>query len=298
MTKPGPPVNATPGGNTTVVAGYSKKQRRDDIVEMLKADLATPAVYGSAIFKKYMPNYNADDHKTDGYTTCIEFPQGVGLQWVKNYRFKNQGRKYLAWAESAGLGMKPSRRPKFILQGLEALRDGAQPPSCWKRSGGAARPKPGDFYALVNPVKTPKQGGTPEEQHTRGTGFPHVGVFISNSAPRKATRADLPFFKFEAQMRNGRAVFEGNRPKYIPELPSDELDSWLASTEVEDWVTADAGQGSGPTGQTAKFVNRLYQTANARITGEVSQEPGDRWLEGWLDIDEFAYWPEFASEIP
>lgn len=293
------PISATPNGTTQVVGGYSKKQRRDDIVALMRKDLAVPAVYRSEIFTKYMPGYDAAKHQTDHYTTCVEFPQAVAMEWVKNYRFKGQDDpKFKAWVNRVGLGKPVAPKPKFIRQGFGALRESAKPASCWKRSGGAARPSPGDFYAIVNPVKTPKEGGTPEQQHTRGTGFCHVGVFISRGQPRKATRADLPFFKFEAQMKNGQAVFDGKTPKYIPELPDAELDQWLESTEVEDWVTADAGQGVGPSGQTAKLVKRLYQTANARITGEVSQEPGDRWLEAWLDIDEYENWPHFDTEVP
>jgi hypothetical protein len=67
---------------------------------------------------------------------------------------------------------------------------------------------------------------------------------------------------------------------------------------VEDWETVDAGQGQGPTGQSAMFAKRLYQPADARITGESSQDQGDRWLDGWLDIDSYERWPGFASETP
>lgn len=294
------PVNAPPDdGKVKVAVGYSKKQRRDDIVALLKADLATPAVYGSAMFKKYMPEYDAAKHTSDHYTTCGEFPQGVAKVWARDYYFKDNV-KYNKWW---GTLSTPSGGFKFIRQGLQALKDSARPPSCatscWIGSGGA-RPKPGDFYLIVEPVKPPGRGGDLVERHTRGTNPCHVGVIISCGPARKATLADRKFFKYEALIGpDGKPVVAGKNEQYWGDLPDAKLAPLLEKTMVEDWVTADAGQGQGPSGQTAMFVQRLYQPNNgARISGEKSQEPGDRWLDGWLDIDLFLNWPGFASETP
>lgn len=293
---PARPISAAPNATTPVIGGYSKQQRRDDIVAMLRADLGTPAVYGSSMFTKYIPDYNPAT-VSPGYTTCGHFPQGVAKLWARDYYFKRDNRKFNLWWKNY-VEADP-RNFKFIRQGLEALRSGARPPTSWKQAKGKATAKPGDFYGLVEPVKTPKKGGDLVERHTRGTGFCHVGVVIARGKPRSATLDDRRFFTYEALTENGKLVLTSDgKEQYLGSLPDSTVAPMLAKITVEDWETADAGQGVGLTGQTCMLVKRLYQPDNDRMSGEKSQEPGDRWLEGWLNIDEFEHWPFFVAEVP